>query len=58
MHNKNVSIFKPVELAGGLYIGKPSEKSKPVFFDDFIKNESQSKVKIIGMSNNETKDSY
>lgn len=54
MYNKNVSVFKPVELVDGLYIGKPSGKSKPVFFDDFIKNESRSKVKIIGMSDKET----
>jgi len=53
LHNKNVSVFKPVELADGLYIGKPSGKSKPVFFDNFIKNESQSKVKIIGMPDKE-----
>lgn len=53
MYNKNVSVFKPVELVDGLYIGKPSGKSKPVFFDGFIKNESQSKVKIIGIPNEE-----
>ncbi len=53
MINKNISVFKPVEFADGLYIGKPSGKSKPVFFDNFIKNEGQSKVKIIGMSDKE-----
>lgn len=54
MADKNVSVFKPIELADGLYIGKPSGKSKPVFFDDFIKNKSQSKVKIISIPDKET----
>ncbi len=49
MADKNISVFKPVEFADGLYIGKPLGKSKPVFFDNFIKNE----VKIIGMSDKE-----
>ncbi len=53
MYNKNVSVFKPVELADGLYIGKSLEKNEPIFFDDFIKNESRSKVKIFGMPDKE-----
>lgn len=57
MVNKEISVFNPIKLAEGLYIGKHLEKSKPILFDDYKKDKVRSKVKIIGMAGEKTKNS-